>query len=297
MEYLYDIIGNFFFNIYQIIPDYGFAIIILTILIKSFLLPVAIKQQKAMVGMQKVQPHIEEIRKKYKNDPAKLNEETMKLYKEHKVNPLGGCLPALVQLPVIIVLYQVITKPLSYILKFTENEVNNLVTIIKSFKPFEYKNNEIQLIHELISNKENLNFSGVANLFDRIEEISNSMKFLNIIDLGQTPLVVLKQIPEMFQNPSLLLGIFILFIPILATYTTYVSSKLMSTITPSSNNTDNSMNSIQNSMLIVGPFMTLFFTMSFPAGLGLYFLVSNLYQMIQQYLLNKFIPREVVTKK
>ncbi len=94
--------------LYAAIPNYGVAIILLTILIRLVFWPVTHKSTESMKKMQEVQPMIAELRAKYKDKPQKLQEETMKLYKEHKVNPLGGCLPMLIQIPVFIALFNVL---------------------------------------------------------------------------------------------------------------------------------------------------------------------------------------------
>ena len=94
---------------YQALGSAGLAIIALTILVRIVLIPLTWKQTKSMVEMQRIQPMIKDLQKKYKNDPEKLQAETMKFYQENKVNPLGGCLPLLVQMPVFIALYQVLS--------------------------------------------------------------------------------------------------------------------------------------------------------------------------------------------
>lgn len=94
--------------IYQYVHNYGIAIIILTILIKVIFWPLGNKSYKSMKEMQKLQPKIAELREKYKDDKQKLSQETMGLYKTHKVNPLGGCLPIVIQIPVFFGLYKVL---------------------------------------------------------------------------------------------------------------------------------------------------------------------------------------------
>lgn len=94
--------------LYGIIPNYGVAIIILTIMTKLILWPLGTKSYKSMAEMKKIQPLMTEIREKYKNDKKKMNEEIMALYKTYKVNPVGGCLPMIVQLPVFFALYRML---------------------------------------------------------------------------------------------------------------------------------------------------------------------------------------------
>jgi YidC/Oxa1 family membrane protein insertase len=98
MNFLYD----------HFIPNYGVAIIILTLLTKILLWPLGSKSYKSMSEMKKLQPLIKDIREKYKNDRKKMNEATMALYRTYKINPLGGCLPMLVQIPVFIALYRML---------------------------------------------------------------------------------------------------------------------------------------------------------------------------------------------
>ncbi|MRR35196.1 YidC/Oxa1 family membrane protein insertase, partial [bacterium] len=88
--------------------DYGMAIVLLTIALRLALVPLTAKQTRSMYEMQRIQPKIKELQAKYKNDKEKLQEETLKFYQENKVNPFGGCLPLLLQMPVFIALFQVL---------------------------------------------------------------------------------------------------------------------------------------------------------------------------------------------
>ena len=96
-------------NFYSITKNYGIAIILLTIVVRALLFYPSLKSATAMEEMKKIQPQLLAIREKYKKDSARMNQEMMKLYKEHKVNPLGGCLPMLLQLPFFVALYNVLS--------------------------------------------------------------------------------------------------------------------------------------------------------------------------------------------
>lgn len=93
---------------YGVIHNYGVAIIILTIFVKLLLHPINVKSLKSMKEMQKLQPRLKELQAKFKDDKQRLNQETMGLFRSHKVNPMGGCLPMLLQLPIYIALYKVL---------------------------------------------------------------------------------------------------------------------------------------------------------------------------------------------
>ena len=97
LHLMYDLTGNF-----------GVAIILATIVIKIILLPLTLKQDKSMKSMKVLQPEIEKIKQQYQNDPKMMNQKTMELYQKHKVNPMGGCLPLLVQLPILWALFGVL---------------------------------------------------------------------------------------------------------------------------------------------------------------------------------------------
>ena len=111
---LLDGIGSLLAWLYDLVGNFGIAIIILTIVFRIVLLPLGIKQIKSMQATQALQPKVKEIQRKYKGNKQKIQEQTMKLYQEYGVNPLGGCLPLLLQFPILIAMYSVIRAPVPY---------------------------------------------------------------------------------------------------------------------------------------------------------------------------------------
>jgi YidC/Oxa1 family membrane protein insertase len=105
---MFDLIANIMAFFYAVWPSYGAAIILLTVTVMIVFTPLTIKSTKSMLEMRRVQPEIKRVQAQYKDDRVKLNEEMMKLYQEHNINPLGGCLPMLFQLPVFFVMFQVL---------------------------------------------------------------------------------------------------------------------------------------------------------------------------------------------
>jgi len=95
---------------YSLVHNWGWAIIILSLAVYLLLFPLTLKQMRSMKEMQLLQPKIEALRNEHKNNPQRLNKEIMELYKEHKVNPLGGCLPLLLQMPIFFALYQALIR-------------------------------------------------------------------------------------------------------------------------------------------------------------------------------------------
>lgn len=110
----FDFIGQLLLQtlefLYGIVHNWGLVIVILSIAIYLILFPLTLKQMRSMKQMQVLQPAIEELRKAYKDNPQKLNKEVMELYRQHKVNPLSGCLPIILQIPIFFALYQVLIR-------------------------------------------------------------------------------------------------------------------------------------------------------------------------------------------
>jgi YidC/Oxa1 family membrane protein insertase len=119
LNWLYDLLGTVLAFFYSLFPErsfgLGLAIILLTVLVMLVLFPLTAKQAKGMLAMQRAAPEIKKIQAKYKNDRTKQNEEVMKFYQENQINPLSGCLPLVVQMPVFISLFRVLREPYKHV--------------------------------------------------------------------------------------------------------------------------------------------------------------------------------------
>jgi YidC/Oxa1 family membrane protein insertase len=104
-------IGWLVAQIYQVVPNYGVTIIVLTVLIRLVLLPLGVKQIRSMQSMQAIQPKVKALQQRHKGNKQKQQEEIMKLYKDHGVNPFSGCWPVLLQFPILIAMYSVLRYP------------------------------------------------------------------------------------------------------------------------------------------------------------------------------------------
>ena len=120
-------LGHLIAFIYKYVQDYGVAIIIFTLIVRLILLPLNIKQQKSMLRMKAVNPLLKKIQEKYKDDKEKLNQETMKIYKDYNINPMAGCLPLIIQLPILIALIQVIYNPAKFMFGADTANIANVV--------------------------------------------------------------------------------------------------------------------------------------------------------------------------
>lgn len=278
LNFIAEPLGKFLYWIYSGVNNYGLALIIFTIIIRAALFPLTLKQYKSTAEMQKVQPLMQEIQRKYANDKEKLNEETMKLYQEHKINPAGGCLPLLIQMPILFALWQVISKPLKFMLGFSDNQLADLAKTAGATGQYP----EIDTITYFVKN-------------GRGDEVGNLNMFFPShggINLGSIPTWHLN---ELISDPSKFL---LLILPLLAVLTTFLSVRMSMPKKTGDSAKDKAANPMGNSMMYISPFITLIFSLQFPVGMSLYWFVGNLFSLAQQYYVNKYVlkKKEVVTK-
>lgn len=114
MSIISNALGHILRVIFEFVNNYGLSIVVFTLFVRLLLVPLMVKQIKSQKAMQDIQPKIKEIQEKYKNKPEKQQEELMKIYKEAKINPLAGCLPLLIQMPILIGLFNVLKNPVRY---------------------------------------------------------------------------------------------------------------------------------------------------------------------------------------
>ena len=120
----------------NVTTNYGLVIILLTIIVRIILTPLTISQTRSMAKMQKLQPQLKEIQKKYKEDKQKLQQETMEFYKKNSVNPLAGCLPLILQMPVFFALFQVLREPSQKVLDIVGDNFNFLWMNLNERDPY-----------------------------------------------------------------------------------------------------------------------------------------------------------------
>lgn len=259
--------------IYDLVQNYGLAIIIFTILVKFIMLPLVVKQQKSTVQMKMVQPELQKLQKKYANDQQRLSQETMKLYKKYNISPAGGCLPLLIQLPIILGLYQVITRPMQYILHMGTDLIQKIANVLKDggfiteqIANYATKQNQITVASAMAD-----------NLAFVEEKVGTALSTINFdffgLDLSLTP---------QLSNPSILW-----IIPILSAVTAYLSGKITTKLSGNDQAAEQ-----MKTMNIMMPLMSGYFCFIMPTGVGLYWVMSNVIQVIQQVVVTKIMLKK-----
>lgn len=251
--------------LYQLIHNYGLAIILFSVVLKIIMLPISIKQQKTMKKSAKIQAKMREIQDKYKNNPEKLNQETIDLYKREKMSPFSGCLSAIIQIILLFSVFYLVRSPLTYMTKVDTGLIEQYTSEVKE----EGENNpypEIKIIKE----------KGPED-----ERVRLNMEFLGL-DLSSVP----------SQNFS---DIRVYIIPALYVLTSFVSMRMtagMQAKKKEGEETSNEMDAVaqaNKSMSYVMPIMSVSIAIIAPLGLALYWLVNNLLMIVERLILNKWI--------
>jgi len=250
---IYDLVGE----------NYGLSIIIFAILTKVLLFPLNLKQAKTMENMKKISPMEQEIRKKYKGNNEKIGLEIQKLYSENKINPMAGCLPALIQIPIVIAMFYIVKQPLTYIKQVPYEQVVEYVQEIvgedKEVSKAQVRNYEINIADE----KEliNMDFCGVH--------------------FGDIPANSVNNKIEKEERPSYLT----LIVPALSLVLSFIQNK----ITMKKNNLTEEQIEQQKTMNLMLPFLSAYISYIMPLALGVYWLVGNICSLISQLLVEKLV--------
>ena len=287
MGFLANLFGYVLNFLYNWVQNYGWAMILFSVLLQLILLPLSIKQQKSMKKSAKIQEEMKKLQVKYKNNPELLNQEVMSLYKKEKVSPFSGCLSSIIQLILFLSVFYLVSRPLTYMLKVDPTVIQKYEQeITESGETSSYP--EMKVIEKKASEDENVYIN---------------MDFLGL-DLSKVPM----------QNLS---DIKVLIIPIIYVITTFVNIKLITNMNKTKEQREKekeekkrkkqknaltdgkqeesmdeqleSMQQMTNSMNYMMPIMSIAIALIAPLGLSLYWLVKNILQLGERLLLSKVI--------
>lgn len=290
MGFISELFGYVLNALYNLINNYGISIIIFSVLLRIILIPITIKQQKTMKKSNEMQQEMKNIQTKYKNNPEKLNQETIDLYKREGLSPFSGCLSAILQLIIILSVFWLVSQPLTYMKKVQNSEIyNEYKTRIEESSTTKSTYKEISIINaiesdykELSDKLENENIENREELENRknqLEELRINMQFLSL-DLSKVPTQSLNDWK-------------VYIIPILYVITSFISIRI-TTKTQKSKNAEKSeelesMEQMNKSMSYMMPIMSISIAVIAPLGLALYWLVSNILMIVERLIINKYM--------
>lgn len=276
-EFFANIFGYALNFIYNIVNNYGIAIIIFTIILKALMIPMNLKQQKTMKKSAKIQVKSKEIQEKYGNDPVRMNQELMDLYKAENMSPFSGCLSSIIQFIVIISIFFVVSRPLTFMKHIDSDTINKYTQEITENNDNQRKNYmEIAIIREKAQEDENVNLN---------------MNFLGL-DLSDIPIENLSDWK-------------VYIIPVLYVITSFISMKITSNMNGMNKKEENkveqktddgkeeiAMEEMNKTMARMAPIMSVSISMIAPLGLALYWFVSNILMIIERAITSKYLKEE-----
>lgn len=301
--FILNIIFNLVDGIFQSdINTLGISIIFLTIFVRLILMPLAVKSQKSMLAMQKLQPEIEKIKAKYGESPSteeqqKMNAEVQNLYSKNKANPFTGCLPVFLQLPVFMAMYYIMNQPYKFIdkLNVIYYSIAEKAASIPGFWDFVYDIG-VSKVPKGMSLEIESNIDHLVMVLNKFVE-ADWGTFLSQVPANyaneiQTLLNTKWDIEQLFsisltENTGLYWPAII--IPVISVLTTFLSSYLSN---KQSKSTDPNVQMQQKMMLFAMPLMMGFFTLNIPGGVGIYWITSNVFQVFQQIILTKVLNKD-----
>lgn len=280
LDWIGSLFGYIIFFGYKISGMYVVGLVLFTIAVKLVLFPLSIKQQKTMAKQSRLTPKLQEIKERCGNDKQRYNQEMMELYQKEGANPSSGCLPMLLQFPIIIGLYSAVTKPLSCVLHFGNDvitqieKISNLTNSTNFYKQIQFiqqynsmSADQLDQLSKVVSPQDMEHISGLAN---------GGFNFLGL-DLLGTP----------GMN-------WLIIIPILC----FVSSMAMSLYTMrSSANSQAGGGCMKWGMPIGMSVFSTYIAFTVPGAVGFYWFLSNIFSMVQSYAMNKFYNPGIMNAK
>ncbi|MGM9552279.1 MAG: YidC/Oxa1 family membrane protein insertase [Clostridia bacterium] len=274
MDFIAEILSILIRPLYSIIQNYGWTIIIFTILIKLVTVPFTVKSQKSMAKMQQVQPLITEVQRKYANNKEKQQQELMKIYDKYEISPTGGCMPMILQLVILMGFIQIVYKPYTYLLGIGKDVIANAATELGIDSTF------------IVSNQ--LKMSAYPELMEKLGLDATS---LNLNFLGFDLSKVLSE--NMGDIMMWILPVIALVLTILSTVMSQKSAEKSQNSNSKNDPQTQQAQAMSKSMFIMMPVMTAYITYKWPLGCALYWIISTLTQMIQQFIVNEFVIKKM----
>ena len=311
MGKLYNVLFDFL-NSSTSVGSLGLAIIIFTLIVKLILFPLMVKQQKSSFKMQQLQPQLNKIKAKYADKKDQMSQQRMafemqELQRNSGVSMMGGCLPMLIQLPILYALFYLFQNAYVYVdtiganyIQIAEAIVNIPVALrMEVFQPF--AQNFVDTYKNIDVIKDGFDMNSVNDVVMMISHLKEGDWTSILNGLGSAgdalvPLLNTKNEIETFltiplvSNPGLSFpGI---IIPIAAGVTTWLQTKIMNMMNPQNTDPNNPAAAMTKTMLYVMPIMMGVFSITMPAGLGLYWTISNIFGIIQQVILTKYYRKK-----
>lgn len=267
--------------LYNLTTNYGVAVILFALIVKLILLPFQMKSKRSMMRTTRLQPRLKELEKRHEGNKQKYQEEVAKLYKEEKINPMSGCLWSLIPFPILIALYSVIRQPLTKMMGLAAEQVTliqeklvalGVYTIPEKADAY-YEIELAELIHE--------NFEAIKAVVADVMSLDYSFLGMN---LGDKPQWNFFMNVDWSNTAEWLPALGLFLIPIISAALSFLSMKISTAGQPQ---VDEQQQSTSKSMMYMMPIMSIYICFVMPAALGIYWIFSTVFSIIQDFILNK----------
>jgi len=284
-------LGWIMYGIYAFCKSYGLSLIIFAILTKALLLPLNVKSQQSAAKMRALNPKLEKIKKSFSNNPQRMQEEQMKLQTEEGVNPMAGCLPALIQFPILFGIVDVVYKPLKHILRMSNDTITKASEILGNIPGLDISKTDLSVSYRELNIIKYASDPSYSSYFselgsDFISKITNfnaHNQFLGFINLGTKA----ELHPEHWTAGAVALVVIPVLSGLINLATTVISQMHQKKTNPAAANMG-SMNAMMYGMSI----FYIWFSFSIPSGAAFYWTVSGLLGLIQMVAFNSYYTAE-----
>lgn len=288
MGFISELFGYLLNVFYELFNNYGIAIIIFSVILRIILIPITIKQQKTIKKSAELQEEMKEISKKYKNNPEKLNQETIELYKREKMSPFSGCLSSIVQIIIILSVFWLVSQPLTYMKRlnnvpYDANNTESNQSVVEYYKEKLKQENENQRTG--YSEIAIINKYGVED-----ERVSLNMDFLGL-DLSKVPSDNLNDW-RVYIIPALYVISSVISIKITTDMSKKKKEDVIKTNDKEENNDMEAMEAMNKNMTYMMPIMSVFIAFIAPLGLALYWFISNLLMIVEKIVIDKIMKHK-----
>ncbi|MCL2125780.1 MAG: membrane protein insertase YidC [Oscillospiraceae bacterium] len=273
--------------LYTLVSNYGVAIMLFAIVIKAILLPFQMKSKRGMIQQARLQPKIAELQKKHGTNKAKLNEETMKLYKEEGVNPASGCIWGILPLPIMLALFQVIRQPITIMMGVAAEQFAEITEKLTSM-------GFVSTLSDYYVQIDQSQF--ITKHFSVFQGISSNLREMNFnilpgLNMGLTPQWDFIWNGDIEKYGTWLAGFIIFLIPLLSGGVQFLASALNRKLNPPAM-VDGQAKSM-NTMMMLMPLLSIYIAFITPAALGFYWTISTVLQIVQDVWLTKVYTKRI----
>ena len=278
--------------LYELVRNYGLAVILFSLVVKAILLPFQMKSKRSMMRTSRLQPKLKELEKKHGANKQKYNEEVQKLYKEEKINPMSGCLWSLIPFPIIIALYSAIRQPLTVMMGIAKDWVaeggvlyNQIIEVVNKVNPARLA--ELTNLKDPYIQIKQTEF--IHEFFQSFEGISEQLRSIDYSFLGMP----LGQVPDWqflwktaWSDPAIWLpGLLLFLLPIVSGVMAFFSSKINMQMNPTQGNAQQQ--SSTKTMMLFMPLISVYFGFIMPGAIGIYMISQTVFSVVQDIWLTK----------